>query len=311
MDNNDHTYEKIDVGGRPAVVLRSGVLRVVVLLPGMKVSSVSHGGTELLGDPSIDGIGLAPIEVLFPWANRLGGFRYAACGGDVVIPRIPRLRVLDELPIHGVDLASTTWRCAPFRLPDQAWVTGSLRFSEHADLREVFPFDGCLRVRIGVKGAELRVDTYVDALGEEPVPISFGWHPFLRLPGPRAQWGADFPIRRRVDPDERTRLPKDPPSTTAVWPRRGLRQPWGDLELDDLYPAREGARFTLAAAHHELALTLVRGYPYAQVWSPPGRSYICVEPMTAMTDALRRSATPFARPGRPYAAAWTLSVRTT
>jgi galactose mutarotase-like enzyme len=31
----------------------------------------------------------------------------------------------------------------------------------------------------------------------------------------------------------------------------------------------------------------VRGFPVAQVFSPPGAPFVCFEPMTAPTDALR------------------------
>jgi galactose mutarotase-like enzyme len=35
-----------------------------------------------------------------------------------------------------------------------------------------------------------------------------------------------------------------------------------------------------------VAVTFLEGYPFAQVYSPPGADFICFEPMTAPTNAL-------------------------
>ena len=42
-----------------------------------------------------------------------------------------------------------------------------------------------------------------------PVPVSFGFHPYLLLPGvPRAEWQVAVPVRRRLDLDELAGLRK-------------------------------------------------------------------------------------------------------
>jgi aldose 1-epimerase len=51
------------------------------------------------------------------------------------------------------------------------------------------------------------------------------------------------------------------------------------------------------------------GYPYAQVFSPPGGRFICFEPMTAPVDALRSGeGVRLVAPGRSFAAEWQLEV---
>ena len=51
-----------------------------------------------------------------------------------------------------------------------------------------------------------------------------------------------------------------------------------------------------------------RGFPCAQVFAPPDKDLICFEPMTAPADALRTGAFAVAAPGRPYRAAFTITV---
>src|SRR5215216_449381 len=80
---------------------------------GMLACSMLHAGEELLGQRS----GLAAyarsgatmgIPLLYPWANRLGGFRYSFAGRTVAIDGGTSL---DEhgLPIHGLLQAVHGW----------------------------------------------------------------------------------------------------------------------------------------------------------------------------------------------------------
>ncbi len=44
--------------------------------------------------------------------------------------------------------------------------------------------------------------------------------------------------------------------------------------------------FAVSGGGHRLAVSFDKGYAFAQVFAPPGRDFICFEPMTAATDAL-------------------------
>jgi aldose 1-epimerase len=50
-------------------------------------------------------------------------------------------------------------------------------------------------------------------------------------------------------------------------------------------------------------------YPFAQVYAPPGKRFVALEPMTAPIDALVRETCPVVRPGETFAAVFTVSVR--
>ena len=59
-----------------------------------------------------------------------------------------------------------------------------------------------------------------------------------------------------------------------------------------------------------LAVTVEEGYPFAQVYSPPGAGFVCFEPMTAPTNALvTGSGLRFARPDEPFRARFEIAVR--
>jgi galactose mutarotase-like enzyme len=52
--------------------------------------------------------------------------------------------------------------------------------------------------------------------------------------------------------------------------------------LDEI--ARSGK--AVEGGGRRIAVTFVRGYPVAQVFSPPGAPFVCFEPMTAPANAL-------------------------
>ena len=51
-----------------------------------------------------------------------------------------------------------------------------------------------------------------------------------------------------------------------------------------------------------LTVRFDEGYPYAQVYAPPSANFICLEPMTAPTDALVRGDCVSVRPGETFTA---------
>ena len=45
------------------------------------------------------------------------------------------------------------------------------------------------------------------------------------------------------------------------------------------------ARYVAETADTGIALELVDGFPFSQIYAPPGKDFICFEPMTAPTNA--------------------------
>ena len=145
-----------------------------------------------------------------------------------------------------------------------------------------FPFRHEVVMEAEVEDQGLRITTTVRA-DEDPVPVSFGFHPYLRLPaGQRERWVMELPAGERLALDDRS-IPT------------GGREPLGPASLaleqtawdDGMLLAELPTRF---AAHHEgrgVAVELLEGFPYGQIYAPPDQDFVCFEPMTAPTNALR------------------------
>jgi aldose 1-epimerase len=284
--------EETRVDGLDAVALSdSGAdLRATWIPPaGMLGASLVHRGEELLWTGAGAGAyardrAFAGIPFLHPWANRLERFGYTAGGRRVELDPASPLLLQDEhgLPIHGVLTASPWWRVERAGADaGGAHLEAALDF-DRPELLAVFPFPHRVHMGVTVAGGAVTVRTTVIPTGEDAVPIAFGFHPYLRLPGlPRAAWELDLPVRRRLLHDARL-IPTGAGEPTAPIAGSVGARTWDDGFDGFALPAR----FAVRGASRTLAVEHVEGYPVTQVFAPPGQEYVCLEPMTAPANAL-------------------------
>ncbi|MBV9417347.1 MAG: aldose 1-epimerase [Solirubrobacterales bacterium] len=256
---------------------------------GMLGASLVHQGAELLWQGGgVRGYAherkFMGIPFLHPWANRLDAFAYEAHDHHVVLDRNSPLLLLDDhgLPIHGVLTASRRWVIQEVSADgDRARLVSSLDF-DRPELLEAFPFPHRVELAVEASGGAVQVRTTLTATGSEPVPVAFGFHPYFRLPGlPRARWEVVFPVHER--------LPLDPNMvpTGATEPTGPLNGAVGERTWDDEYDGVDpGACFQLSGGGRTIEVHYTEGYPVAQIFAPPGTDYLCIEPMTAVANAL-------------------------
>jgi aldose 1-epimerase len=274
------------VSERDAHRLVAGDLEAV-FLPGhgMLGASLRHEGLEILRrvgdlDAAAARGSTAGIPLLHPWANRLAQPSYRTAGRAVEIdPRSPLLH-RDEhgLPMHGVPWSRLVWEVAE---ASQGRLVARLEWTRD-ELLAVFPFEHRLELTATLRPDGLLLETTLLAGREGPVPASFGFHPYLGLPGvPRVDWRLDLP------PMQRLLLDSGGIPTGEEEPFAGLDAPLGDLDLDDGFALRdERASLSIAGAGRRISVDLLTGYRYTQVFAPNGKDYIALEPMTAPTNAL-------------------------
>ena len=66
---------------------------------------------------------------------------------------------------------------------------------------------------------------------------------------------------------------------------------------------------SIAGAGRRVSVDFLSGYPYAQIYAPPGHDYISLEPMTAPTNALvSGEGLQLVRPGERFEATFRLRV---
>jgi aldose 1-epimerase len=248
-------------------------------------ASLRHRGVEILRrvqdlESSASRGSTAGIPLLHPWANRLPGPRYRAAGREVVLDLSSPFLHLDEngLPIHGVPWSRLQWaldRASRDRLAARLDWTRS-------DLLAIFPFPHRLEMAATLGPEGLTLETTLVAGPDAPVPVSFGFHPYVGLPElPRAQWRLRLPAMRRLVLDSH-RIP-----TGEEEPFGPFDAALGELDLDDgLEVGGERPSLSLAGASRRITVEWLEGYRYAQVYAPANGDCVALEPMTAPTGAL-------------------------
>jgi aldose 1-epimerase len=281
---------------------------------GMVGCSLRHRGEELLGQRRglhayVAQRATMGIPLLYPWANRIARRRFSVAGRDVVIdPEATPLRLdADGLPMHGLLTAASGWQVQRHEpAVDGAVLAARFDFAAHDELMVAFPFAHEVLFEATLAGATLTIATTVRAFEDGPVPISLGYHPYLRLPGvARSEWHIEVPVHEQLRLDSQM-LPTGERVDARV--RAG---PLGSRTFDDAYVAPEdSAPFVLAGGGRRIELALLAGYPYAQVFAPADDDVIAFEPMTAPTNALVAAGAdlPLLARGDSYRALFSITV---
>jgi len=266
----------------------SGLEVAFVPRAGMVGTSMTLDGVELLGRRS----GLAGylergstfgIPLLAPWANRLLTVDQAIDGVSwTVRPGDPGVHVDENgLAIHGLLAGFDGFEVEEVAVDgDRAILRARLAFGSHLDRFASFPFPHDLVVEAEVWGSTLTVRTSLTATGSIPVPIAFGWHPYVAFPDtPRTEWTLDAPFTRNAVLSE---LFVPTGEVVDVEPATG---PLGTTAYDDVFvDVRPSASVRVSGARHSVTVDYVSGYPVGVLYAPLSHDLVAVEPMTAPTD---------------------------
>jgi galactose mutarotase-like enzyme len=313
----EHTAGRGELDGIPTLTLCSSAAGgiEVELAPdaGMVCCSLVNAGDQVLGTRHglrayAERGSTMGIPLLYPWANRLSELEFPLAGRTVRLdPGSPHL-ALDPngLPIHGLLGGIAGWRVEEHEADrDAARLRARFAFDDASGLTAAFPFPHQLEIAVELRGAALSVKTTVAAAAGSAVPISFGFHPYLRLSGvPRSEWRISVPVTDHLLLDDRG-LPT------------GERQPatveagaLGDRTFDDAYTYAEGEPFVLTGGGRQIELAFPRGYPFTQLYAPDDDEVVAFEPMTAPTNALVTGGPELTviEPGDRYEAAFELRV---
>lgn len=269
-----------------ACTLTAGDLEAVFLpARGMLGASLRHKGVQILrrvGDlQTAAGKGsTAGIALLYPWANRLDGTRFRAAGQEVQLDASSPMLHFDAhgLPMHGVPWSRLAWELIESQ---RDRISARLEWSRK-DLLDIFPFPHRIELTATLGAEDLTLETTLIAGSDGPVPVSFGFHPYVGLPDlPRAKWRLGLPAMHRLVLDQRG----IPNGAEEPWDR--LDSEIGDRSFDDGFALLDACpSFSVTGAGRRITVEFLAGYPYAQVFAPSEQEFVAIEPMTAPTSAL-------------------------
>jgi aldose 1-epimerase len=289
---------------------------VVSVLPSLGdiVVGMTVNGQDVVHFPyaSVDAFkarpGLAGIPFLGPWANRLDQQAFYANGKKYIF-NMGLGNVRGAIPLHGFLTQNPFWEVVELKADKKAaWLTCKLDFYKHPDWMEQFPFAHTIEITQRLEGGVLQVETKIDNLSTDPMPVLIGFHPFFQLTdSKREDWVLSVGARTHW-PLAPNKIP-----TGEVRPIESFFPDPNDVKLKDfdldddfgdLVRGADGrATFTVTGKKQKLEVQFGPKYLAAVLYSPnpnapappmppgfprrppPDPNYICFEPMASMTDA--------------------------
>jgi aldose 1-epimerase len=226
---------------------------------------------------------------LEPWANRLDQDAFFANGVKYLLN--PELKNYSHdgngKPIHGLLAYAPEWEVIRVRAnANSAEVTSRFDFSRYPKYMAQFPFAHSIEMTYRLSGTELQVETAIENQSHEPMPLAIGFHPYFQVnDAPRDEWtvhiaAKDHVVLSNVLIPTGERKPVAGPDPVSL---KGT-------QLDDVYTAlvrNDSGRAEFWVKGKQEQVTVVYGskYQVAVVYAPPGRDFICFEPMTGLTNA--------------------------
>jgi len=222
---------------------------------------------------------------LAPWANRLDQDAFWANGRKYHLnPDLKNFRYdAFHQPIHGLVNNASQWQVTSLQSGEEhAAATSRLEFWRYPEWMAQFPFAHAYEMTYRLKDGVLEVDTTVENLSAEQMPVSVAFHPYFTLPGvPRGQWLVRIPVRDHVALNEKLTPTGGQEPFTAAQPISLQGR-----QLDDVFAGVDhNAEFSVEGGGKKIALRFGPKFHVAVVYAPPGRDFICFEPMSGVTNA--------------------------
>lgn len=226
---------------------------------------------------------------LAPWANRIDGDAYWANGKKYLLnPELGNFRYdANRKPIHGLVVFAKEWKVVTLQHnPSSASVTSVLEFWRRPDWMAQFPFAHRIFMTYRLKDGALEVETKIENLSREAMPISLGYHTYYSLDdSPRDDWQIHVPARDHMTLSN-VLIPTGEKTGTELAEAQALR----NIKLDDVFTGLvrdpEGrAEFWLKGKEQRIRVLFGPKFDVGVVYAPAGRDFVCFEPMVGPTNA--------------------------
>lgn len=240
------------------------------------VASLDIGGHEILRRADWDALqrrsplGLAEFPMA-PWVNRVAGGRCLIDGEEIDVSSDP---AADPLGLHGL-----AWR-RPWAIAERCIDMALLKLDWPGGPMWPFPFEMTRRFVVGAD--RLTVEAVLRNTGDRRMPAALGFHPYFPSSGAvlRATVAGAWINAPDGIPQRWSAIADAARLTAGVAVR--------DLDLDHCFTGWDGQAM-LGWPTHALIIDADPPTSFLQVYTPKDAGYFCIEPQTAMPDALNRT----------------------
>ncbi|GMK40797.1 hypothetical protein PCCS19_38530 [Paenibacillus sp. CCS19] len=199
------------------------------------------------------------VPVLFPICGQLVGGQYEWKGRTYAMKN------------HGVARVKP-WQVVESGTDNGAYVTLALRSDE--ETLASFPFAFELRFTYRLKNGKLAIEQQYANLSEEQMPMVAGFHPYFAADSKNLSYTSD--ATQLLDYNDNLTKPFN-----GTFDLNGLVESVALLDAKQ----REIA-FPLNVGGGRVQLSYSEEFRYVVLWSVEGKPFVCVEPWTALNEAL-------------------------
>lgn len=260
---------------------------------GNKFEIVPEKGANLLqlafqGKPVLDGYS-TPEEldlakwgksaVLFPFPNRLDRGVYEWQGKSY---QFPLNNAATENAIHGF-VRTEAFYVVKIELA-QTYATLECRF-DYDGSREYYPFPFSLHLQFRIQdNQQFTVQASCTNHHTGPIPVGFGWHPYFKLDEKADQHSLRLPNCSLVHITDRM----IPTGARELYTAFARKKQLADAFLDNCFFAEKDGNYKMELSGSLGTLQVSASaaqFPFFQVFTPPHRESIALEPMSCNVDA--------------------------
>lgn len=258
---------------------------------------------------------LAGIPFMHPWTNRLTDDFIAVDAKQHFFPESSKkllYRDGNHLPLHGLLLKSSKWRTTELHEEENSCFHIAEFIFKDEQLLTIFPFVHKIFIKDHLQGTKLTIETIVVNLDHKPMPVSFGYHPYFLIDElNRNNYSLNIPAEEVIHVDEKMIPTGISTSKEDKWDFKNdsisLKNISFDHEFQRLKYNKNGS---VIFKINDIEIAFDEQYPYVQVYAPTGtgKPYVCIEPMTAPTNALNSGKCTFIQTGEKYSASFSISL---
>lgn len=220
----------------------------------------------------------AKSSFLAPFPNRVADGRYDFLGKTYQLP----INKEDEHnAIHGF-ISDKAFRIVSASSEGDRYVA-VFEYQSPGEEGFPFPFRSVVTYTL-FEGNQLSVKTEIQNTGNTSMPAGFGWHPYFTLGGAVDELELRMPPVEQIEVDGRL-IPTGKVVPNDAWAKQ---KKIADTRFDTgfrLTGAPRSISLVSSRKNLEVTVSVGEGYGYVQLFTPPWRTSIAVEPMTCGADA--------------------------
>lgn len=253
---------------------------------------------------------LAGNPFMHPWANRLEGEYIHVENEKHIFPKEQKhllYRDGNNLPLHGLLLKSDKWKTIELQENENSCHHVAELVFDDAAFLSIFPFKHTIQIKHELRGNELKIETIILNEDEQEMPVSFGFHPYFR----RNELNAELivPAENTIELND-VMIP-----TGSVFPKENkwsFKDDVVNLENaafdDGFQDLKRNEKNEAVFSFDSIDVVFDENYPSAQIYAPsnPEKPYVCIEPMTASTNALNKNRCNKIKSGERFTASFSI-----